>query len=495
MIVRVRVAINREFRRLSRLTLISILLLLLLQIAGSYYLSVSLWQHTFFEWIREAFIATVILLLVGAIALYSLYTARIRLLRESNSAIVDELYAKQAAIEKFEALQSMASTLSATLSFEAVVEQAVQVCGLVLEDLGLSGQSLVGVVFLFDGENLVPLQIGTADQERSLAGNEGVIGESLRQGEPAVTDNPQHDPELAQFVTYSDSLTVVSVPLRAGYQLFGAMVLGIDQAIRFEEKHFDLFNAVADHTVIALQNAQLFQRLEEEKQRLIEADIKARRELARDLHDGPVQKVAAIAMHLNVLGPMAARQPEKLPGELEKLEVMAKNASLELRDMLFTLRPLLLDSKGLGPAIESILSQISERSGIKTTMVGADYGQGLNRQTQDVVFSIVEEALSNVRKHAGASSIEVQFWQESDLNDLFVVRIADDGIGFDLDEVRRDYDTRGSMGLLNMQERAERIDGFIRIDSASGIGTTITLAVPLADNGLLESAEPEAGHA
>lgn len=492
MIVRVRIAINKEFRRLNRLTLVSILLLLLLQIVGSYYMSVWLWQHTFIEWIREAFIATVILLLVGAIALYSLYTARIRLQRETNSAIVEELHTKQAALERFEALQSMASTLSATLSFEAVVDQAVRVCGLALEDMGVTRQSLVGVMFLFDGDNLMPLQIGTADEQRTLAGYEGVIGESLRQGEPAVTDNPQHDPELAQFVTFSECLSVVCVPLRAGYYLFGALVLGVDQAIHFEGKHFDLFNAVADQTVIALQNAQLYQRLEEEKQRLIEADMKARRELARDLHDGPVQKVAAIAMHLNVLGPMAATQPERLPQELEKLESMAKNASLELRDMLFTLRPLLLDTKGLGPAIESMLLQISDRYGIKTNMVGSAPGQVLTRQTQDVVFSIVEEALSNVRKHAQANSIEVQFWQE---NDLSIVRIVDDGIGFDLDAVRGDYDTRGSLGMLNMRERAERIEGSIRIDSAPGDGTTVTLAVPLADNGQTESLEPAVVHA
>ena len=275
MIAKVRNAINSEFRRLSRQTLTVIVLLIFLQIAGSYFLFVGRWNHTFVYWIREVFIATIFLLLVAAVALYALYNLRIRLLDQGNRVIADEMYGLQTALERYEALQVMAATLSATLSFERVVEQAIHVCGLALEDLNVPTQSLIGAVFLFDGNDLIPLQIAAADQGKMLAGNEGVVGEALRQGEPAVTDNPQQDPELQHFEKFSECLTVVCVPLRAGYQLFGTMVLGLDQAIRFEEKHFDLFSAVADQTVIALQNAQLYQRLEEEKQRLIETDRKA----------------------------------------------------------------------------------------------------------------------------------------------------------------------------------------------------------------------------
>ena len=130
MITKVKMAINKEYRRLSRLALASILLLLFLQIGGSYFLYVTLWQHTLIDWVREVFIATVVLLIVGVAALYSLYASRIRLFRETDSAIADELFVMRATIERFEALQMMASTLSATLSFEQVVEQAVHVCGL-----------------------------------------------------------------------------------------------------------------------------------------------------------------------------------------------------------------------------------------------------------------------------------------------------------------------------------------------------------------------------
>jgi signal transduction histidine kinase len=484
MIRKVRAAIDYEFSKLSRLTLAILLTLLVTQIVGSYLLFVRLWGHSLAFWIREVFLATILVLIIGAVALFLLYRVRARLLSQVSTIINDEIYVLQAAIERYEALQVMASTLSATLSFEKVVEQAIQVCSLALEDLDIPQQSLNGAVFLFDGNNLLPLQISEDDQGKYLTGNEGVVGESLKQGEPAVTDSPYQDPELKKFNIFSDSLTVVSVPLRAGYQLFGVMLLGVDKAIRFKGKHYDLFSAVADQTVIALQNAQLYQRLEEEKQRLIEADSKARRELARDLHDGPVQKISLIAMHFNVLKTMAINRPEKLPGELRKLETIATEATEELRQSLFTLRPLLLESKGLGPAIDSMLNQISERDGIETSLIGGEAGEILIQQTQEVVFTIIEEALTNARKHANPDKIEVKMWQE---NDLFIARIADDGIGFNLLDIQLDYDMRGSLGLINMQERTERIDGSLRIDSTPGIGTTITLILPLIKNGIKAS--------
>ncbi|MFN2304138.1 MAG: GAF domain-containing protein, partial [Anaerolineales bacterium] len=297
MIRKVRAAIDNEFSKLSRLTLAILLTLLVTQIVGSYLLFVWFWGHSPAFWIREVFLATMLVLIIGAGALFLLYRVRARLLNQVDTIINDEIYILQAAIERYEALQVMASTLSATLSFEKVVEHAIQVCSLALEDLNIPQQSLSGAVFLFDGNKLLPLQINEDDQGKYLTGTEGVVGESLMQGEPAFTDSPYQDAELKNFNIFSDSLTVVSVPLRAGYQLFGVMLLGVDKAIRFKDKHYDLFSAVADQTVIALQNAQLYQRLEEEKQRLIEADSKARRELARDLHDGPIQKISLIAMH------------------------------------------------------------------------------------------------------------------------------------------------------------------------------------------------------
>ena len=479
MIKRVRNIIDREFARLNRVAFGFLIFLLVVQTAASLIIYTQFWSRTASEWLREILIATMVLLAVGAFALFALYRTRVRLLRDISQTMGRELHTLRAENDRARSLQTMASTLRATLSFERVVEQALDVCSLALEDMGVPRESLVGAVFLYDGTKLVPLArrrfLGT-DEDKVLAGKDGVVGEALRQAEPMVTDNPGQDPELYEFSTFANALTVACVPLRAGYQLFGVMVLGSDTAVRFNEDHFDLFSAVADHGVIALQNAQLYQRLEAEKQRLIEADEKARRILARDLHDGPTQNIAVIAMRLSYIRSIVLKDPQKAQIEIEKVEELAKRTSREIRGMLFTLRPLLLETKGLGPAIEAMMNHIGGSDGIEMRLVGADNGDVLNKTAQSVVFSIIEEALSNARKHADAEVIEVRLGQE---DDLFVARIIDDGAGFDTENVAIDYDSSGSLGMVNMRERAERIEGSLRLESALGTGTTVTLVVPL----------------
>ncbi len=488
MIEKVLSTVSKEFSRLNRLTLAFLLFLLILQVVVSFFLHTISGNHTTSEWLREILLASVILLAVGAIALYMLYRTRIRVMNAIVQAVGSELHVLQGAYDRAQSLQAMASTLRATLSFERVVEQALDVCSLALEDMGVPRESLVGAVFLYDGAMLVPLarrRFLGSDEDKALAGKSGAVGEALRQAEPAVTDNPAGDPELGDFATFANSLTVVCVPLRAGYQLFGVMVLGIDAAVRFDDNHFELFSAVADHAVIALQNAQLYQGLEAEKQRLIDADEEARRKLARDLHDGPTQNIAVMAMRLNFLRSIATKDPQKTAVELEKVEELAKRTSREIRSMLFTLRPLLLETKGLGPAIETMMHHISESDSIEMRLIGGDKGSILNKTTQGVVFSIIEEALSNARKHAEADVVEVHLWQEED---LFVARISDDGIGFDPQAVRQDYESRGSLGMVNMEERANRIDGSLRVESTPESGTTVILVVPLATQGHQEMA-------
>jgi hypothetical protein len=149
------------------------------------------------------------------------------------------------------------------------------------------------------------------------------------------------------------------------------MVIGTDTPVQFEDDHFDLFKAVGDQAVIALQNAQLYQRLEAEKQRLIEADEEARKELARDLHDGPTQSIAAIAMRLGFARTTIDQDPARAKQELQKVEALAKKTSAEIRSMLFTLRPLVLETQGLGVAWTAAPLQWTD--GIEM-LIGAENG-------------------------------------------------------------------------------------------------------------------------
>lgn len=476
-------AVEAVFSWLTKRTVIILVSLLVVQAVVFVLLFAVVGAQTIADWIPELVLASLFILLGGALILSIASRARDELIEDMRLLLGQELRELRLANDRARSLQTMASTLSATLSFERVVEQSLDVCSLALAEMGIPRESLVGAVFLYEDDVLRPIarrRFLGRDQNVSIPGEQGVVGMAFEKAEPVVTNNPQADPELHVYAAFRDSLTAVCVPLRAGFQVFGAMVIGTDTPVQFDKDHIDLFKAVGDQTVIALQNAQLYQRLEAEKHRLIEADEEARKELARDLHDGPTQTIAAIAMRLSFVRTMVEQDPARAKEELKKIEELTKRTSSEVRGMLFTLRPLVLETQGLGPAIDTLLKRYSETDGMEMSLVGGDSGNLLSKPAQGVVFSIVEEALNNARKYAHAERIEVRLWQT---NNLFVASVRDDGVGFDTYDVSRDYSTRGSLGMVNMRERAERIDGSLRVESSPDEGTTVTLVVPLDKHG------------
>lgn len=475
--------IKKEFQRLNWFLIATFLLLIIVMVATFFVVYSIVFGNALMDWLPAMAIAVVTLIL-GMLLAYAIVDRSSDRVQTTTAQLVDaELHQLRAANNRAKSLQSMASVMRGTLSFERVVEEALDVCSLAIEEMGIPRQSLVGAVFLFNGEDLVPVatrRFTATDFDKQLQGKRGIVGAALTQAEPVTTDHPRQDPELRQFVAFHSCLTAACIPLRAGFQIFGAIVIGSDTAVKFDKEHFELFNGVADQAVIALQNAQLYQRLEAEKQRIIEADEEARKELARDLHDGPTQTIAAIAMRINFIRSLLARDPDQALGELEKVEELAKQTSKEIRGMLFTLRPLVLETQGLGAAIETVISRIKETDGLNIRLIGGNHGDLLNEQAQSVVFSIVEEALGNARKYSRASKIQVRFWQE---DNLFVALVQDNGVGFDVQAVNQDYSSRGSLGMVNMRERADRIDGSLRLESSPGHGTSVTLVVPLDKHG------------
>lgn len=475
--------IKRNFQRLNMINIGIFVGVLVLEVLIFFLLFNVLTPTSPGLWIPSLIIAGVGLLIAGAASYYLNEQFSHNISEDVSKTFEKELYQLQAANNQAKTLQSMASVMRATLSFERVMEEALSVCSLAIEEMGVPPSSLVGAVFLFEGDSLKPVamrRFTQLDFDRVIPGKRGIVGTALNNAEIEVTQAPRQDPEIRQFASFQNCLTAACIPLRFGFQIFGAILIGSDTAVQFDQHQFNLFNAVADQAVIALQNAQLYQNLEAEKQRIIEADEEARKELARDLHDGPTQTIAAIAMRINFIRSLISKSPEQAVGELEKVEELAKQTSKEIRGMLFTLRPLVLETHGLAAAVETVMNRIRETDNLRIELIGGENGELLNEPAQGVVFSIVEEALGNARKYSKARLIQVRFWQEEN---LFVAVIQDDGVGFDVQEVNSDYSSRGSLGMVNMRERAERIDGSLRLESAPGRGTTVTLVVPLNKHG------------
>jgi signal transduction histidine kinase len=473
--------LRRAFLR-SYFLFFVLLLILAALVVGLVYLLALVNGETLRAWSPTLLVAA---LALGAMSLLVLIVGSSlnRQVSQAAQLLLEEEYQRlRLADVRARSLQAMAATLRTTLSFERVVDAALDVCSRVLQEMGVPSRALVGAVFLYDRNQLAPVATRSfipADLEQRIEREAGIIGKALEQAEPAVTHTPRDDPALSRLMTFHACETAVCIPLRTGFQIFGVMLIGSAQRLRFNQGHLDYFNAVADQAVIALQNAQLYQELRAEKQRLVQADEDARKALARDLHDGPTQSIAAIAMRINYLRSLVERSPAQALVELDKIEQLARETSQEVRGMLFTLRPLVLETEGLAAALETVISRIHGTDDVVVRVVGEEQADVLNERAQGVVFSVIEEALGNARKYAKADLIEVRFWREGE---LFIVQVQDDGVGFDVENVSSSYSERGSLGLLNMRERAERINGSLRVESAPGTGTTVTMIIPLEED-------------
>lgn len=475
--------INKEFKRTQWLTITVLVLAFLILIGALYFINGSLLGIPFSQWLPGVAITTLLFLAVTVIVFALLGNTTERLNNSVNQEIEVETRELEATNKRLQSVQDMASTMRATLSFKRVVEQALDACMEALVDSGVSRSDLVSTVFLYNNGGLHPVETRTVvgrDLDKILPGKAGFIAKGLNEADITISKQPAQDPELSQLMAFRPCQTAVSIPLRAGFNIFGAMVIGSKVAVKFNRIHYDLFNSVADQAVISLQNARLYQELEDEKQRLIDANENARKELSRDLHDGPTQSIAAIAMRVNFIRSLVSRDPQQAMLELQKVEELAKETSKEIRGMLFTLRPLVLETQGLEAAIQTVVDRLIDTDHMNIQFIGGQYSELLDDSAQSVVFSIVEEALGNARKYAKAKLIEVRFWKEEG---LFVALVQDNGVGFDTKDVNRDYSSRGSLGMVNMRERAERINGSLRVESKPKEGTKITLVVPLDKHG------------
>lgn len=225
-----------------------------------------------------------------------------------------------------------------------------------------------------------------------------------------------------------------------------------------------MLTTFCSQSIIALQNAQLFDDVRFEQQKILEKEAEARRKLARDLHDGPTQSIAAIAMRLNFIKMVVQNNDlDKAYDELVKVEDIAQSTTKEIRTMLFAMRPVILETQGLVPALEQYANRLNETEEFRVNILERNYNGQLNKEAEGVMFAIVEEAVGNAKKHAEASEIKISVIGR---DDSLLVEIRDNGVGFDVDATTSTYDQRTSLGLINMNERAELVGGHCVLESA-----------------------------
>lgn len=387
-------------------------------------------------------------------------------------------------LEHMHELLLMTAGLNATLNVERVLEMTLDLANNAIESPGSTRP--VSMLLLFENDQLYIASaraLPAADLRITFPGERGVIGETLKNVQTYLIQDPRSDPELKRMVAIHNTQTAICIPLVVGLELYGVLFFAHANQDFFYRERVELLDAIAQQAMIALQNAKLYRELEQEKERIAEIQEEARHKLARDLHDGPTQSISAIAMRVNFARRLVQRDPDSAAEELFKIEELARKTTKEIRQMLFTLRPLVLESEGLLSALEQLAENMDENHDQRVIIEAKQsIVDDMEVGKQGVVFFIVEEAVNNARKHAQADHIWVRLKRRAD---VLYLEIEDDGIGFDLDKVEDNYNQRGSLGMVNLHERAELVNGILRIDSRHGRGTRISVSIPMT----MEAAE------
>lgn len=219
-----------------------------------------------------------------------------------------------------------------------------------------------------------------------------------------------------------------------------------------------------------------YQRLRRLTRRFEAAKEDERKRIARELHDDLGPSLTAVIINLQLLS--AERRPEQLTRRIEETVDLADRMIQRIREISLDLRPPLIDELGLVPALSGYLESISERTGIKIAMSGDRELGPLPAHVPITAFRIVQEAVTNVIRHAGACRVDVAVRRNGSGID---VSVTDDGRGFDVGETMDHAATGKAIGLLGMQERVGMVGGEIEIDSAPGVGTRIRARLPLSE--------------
>ncbi len=431
-------------------------------------------------WHGEIYILTLGLFLLLLLLWVSMMAGSNALLVRQHAQIASQK-AQQAteryglALQRAKGVYHVTYTLSATLNYESVLRAIFEEFVRVLPfDVGM-------VLLIEPGSNLLYVSgsygLNKEELDCRIDGRTGLLGRAASSGQAVIVNNVRAESDIIEawprLATFSSAMYI---PLRSRFELYGVIVVCIREG-HYDQDQLELMVALGNNAIIALQNAQLYQTLREERDRLISKEDEVRRQLARDLHDGPAQTLAQIAMSVEFIKKLLERAPERVPKELDELADKARRANQDVRTMLFELRPVILESAGLVAALESYVQRFPS-SELPRVHFKADEIQGrVSPGAETTVFNVVQEAINNAKKHARARNIWVTLRQTGA---QVIVTVQDDGQGFDVGGQQDAAVKRGSYGLLNMRERTAASDGDLNITSARGRGTTVSLTVPLA---------------
>jgi len=218
---------------------------------------------------------------------------------------------------------------------------------------------------------------------------------------------------------------------------------------------------------------QNFEKRQEIALRISMAQEEERRRVAREIHDGPAQNLANIVLRLEIAEKLLELDPKQAKNELQDLKVLVRANLQDIRRIIFDLRPMALDDLGIVPALRRFMDNFQATYNIQCEFQITGREKRLLPAMEVAVFRLIQEAMTNVAKHAHSEHVKIELIFKDDIT---LARIIDFGQGFNVDQA---LDNPGDhFGLIGMKERVEMFSGQFSIISPSGVGTTVEMTIP-----------------
>lgn len=331
----------------------------------------------------------------------------------------------------------------------------------------------MGGVYLADEADLLRLSVTQGVPKGSprqpLRAGEGFVGAVAQAAEPRIATGLTSGDKAGAGGVLERAESAVALPLLADEGLLGVVVLAHHEAGHFSEAALPFLSLLAGQVSLAVRNARAYLHSEE----LAIAEERAR--IAREIHDGVAQSLAFSALKLDLVTRLLASDPAKAEAELAATKGILRELIKEVRRSIFALRPIDLEHHGFTETIRRYCHDYGQQNNLRVQLELGELPQ-LSLKSEAVLFRIFQEAMNNVAKHASASAVTVRLGSTAE--GWGFVAVADDGRGFDPEQITDRVTSAGGLGLRQMRERVEARGGRFRATSAPGAGTEVFAAVP-----------------
>jgi len=281
----------------------------------------------------------------------------------------------------------------------------------------------------------------------------------------------------------------ISVPLQAKDKVLGVINIASDTPRRFSKNDVHLLHSIGDQLGVAIEQARLYERLRKAIERYrrlarqtLVAQEEERRRIARELHDETSQTLSGLALQLQALVDMvemSGSQDTEFIAKLKKIQSLAVQVHSEVSRLIADLRPALLDTLGLLPAIRQYAEDRLRPLGINVSVEPERVDQRLTPEIEAGLFRVAQGAIGNIAQHSKAKNASIILEYQGD--ELFM-RITDDGGGFDVSKITNIEKSGRGRGVFSAKERVGLLGGTCLIESQPGQGTNVRVRIPISQD-------------